>query len=62
MMARIDKYFILELQEQGYDLDYKKLTSIYRSSREREDFKKNKRHNDFVNNFVNEQMAKELLK
>lgn len=62
MMARIDKYFILELQEQGYDLDYKRLTSIYRASREREDFKKSKRHNDFVNNFVNEQMAKELSK
>ena len=62
MMVRIDKYFILELQKQEYDLDYKKLTSIYRVSREREDFKRSKKHNNFVNNFVNEQMAKELLK
>lgn len=28
MMARIDRFFILELQEQGYDLDYKKLTEF----------------------------------
>lgn len=57
-MARIDKYFILELQERGYDLDYKKLTLIYRASREREDFKKSRKHNDLVNHYVNEQMAK----
>ncbi|ELU5588531.1 hypothetical protein SCB17_003050 [Clostridium perfringens] len=48
MMARIDKYFILELQEQGYDLDYKILTKIYRKSRERDDYKRNKAHNDRV--------------
>lgn len=57
MMVRIDKYFILELQEQGYDLDYKKLTSIYRSSREREYYKKNKDHNDRVNDFVDRKIA-----
>lgn len=57
MMARIDRFFILELQEQGYDLDYKKLTEIYRKSREREDFKKNKAHNDKINDFVNRKMA-----
>lgn len=56
MLARIDKYFILELQEKGYDLDYKKLTTIYRSSREREDFKKSIRHN-----YVNKKMAEELF-
>ena len=34
MMARIDKYFIAELQERGYDFDFKKLCDIYRASRE----------------------------
>lgn len=56
MMVRIDKYFILELQEQGYDLDYKKLTEIYRKSRERDDYKRNKAHNDRVNDYVNKKM------
>ncbi|ELC8451645.1 hypothetical protein QYB64_003221 [Clostridium perfringens] len=56
MMARIDKYFILELQEQGYDLDYKRLTEIYRKSRERDDYKRNKAHNDRVNDYVNKKM------
>ncbi|MGU8435400.1 hypothetical protein ACV3RS_15555 [Clostridium perfringens] len=53
MMARTDKYYILELQEQGYDLDYKKSTGIYRKLREREDYKKNKAHNDKINNYIN---------
>ena len=38
MMARIDKYFIAELQERGYDFDFKKLCDIYRASRERPDY------------------------
>ena len=42
MMARIDKYFIAELQEIGYDFDFKKLCDIYRASRERPDYIKNK--------------------
>lgn len=33
MMARIDKFFIEELQKNGYDVDYKKLVEIYKSSR-----------------------------
>ncbi|MGU8435518.1 hypothetical protein ACV3RS_16385 [Clostridium perfringens] len=57
MMAKIDKYFILELQEQGYDLDYKKLTGIYRKSREREDYKENKANNDRINNYINTKIA-----
>lgn len=62
MMARIDKYFILELQEQGYDIDFKKLTGIYRDSRARKDFIENKKHNDSINDYVNKKMADELLK
>lgn len=58
MNIKVDKFFILELKEQGYDLDYKKITEIYRKSRNREDFKEHKKHSDLVNNYINEQMAK----
>jgi hypothetical protein len=37
MMARIDKFFIAELQERGFDVDYKILKEIYVNSRNRKD-------------------------
>ena len=33
MMMRCDRFFIAELQEAGYDLDYNKLRDIYKRSR-----------------------------
>lgn len=35
MKAVIDRFFVAELQEQGFDVDYKKLTAIYRASRKK---------------------------
>ena len=34
MMVNCDKYFIEELQKQGYALDYKTIREIYKRSRE----------------------------
>lgn len=33
-MIRVDKYFIEELNKNGFDIDFKTLTGIYRDSRE----------------------------
>jgi hypothetical protein len=35
MMVNLDKFFVLELQERGFDVDYNKMVEIYRASRER---------------------------
>lgn len=35
MRIVVDKYFIQELNKEGYDLTYKKLIAIYRKSREK---------------------------
>jgi len=35
MKAVIDRFFVAEMQEQGFDVDYKKLTAIYRASRKK---------------------------
>lgn len=35
-----DKFFVEELQKEGYDIDYKKITAIYRKSRQSEGYKK----------------------
>ena len=61
MMARIDKYFIAELQEIGYYFDFKKLCDIYRASRERPDYIKNKNKKN-AENLAISKMAIELEK
>lgn len=33
LLIRVDKYFIEELNKNGFDIDYKTLTSIYKDSR-----------------------------
>lgn len=33
MMIRVDKHFVEELQKNGFDLDFKKVTDIYKESR-----------------------------
>lgn len=42
MILNCDKFFIQELQKEGYDIDYKKITEIYRNSRQSEGYKKRK--------------------
>lgn len=42
MMIRVDKFLIAELQEQGFDIDYKKMKEIYTQSRNRPDCVKHK--------------------
>ena len=53
MMAKIDRFLVAELQEGGYDLDYKELVEIYRASRNRPDCMtqkiKNQRENEMIN-------------
>ena len=33
MMVNLDKFFVAELQNMGFDVDYNKLVEIYRASR-----------------------------
>ena len=54
MMAKIDKFLIAELQERGYDLDYKTLTEIYKASRNRSDCLESKRHKEIDNVLITE--------
>ena len=42
MILNCDKFFIQELQKEGYDIDYKKITQIYKNSRQNEVYKKRK--------------------
>ena len=34
MMIRVDRFFIEELQKNGYDIDFKSLKEIYKKSKE----------------------------
>jgi len=40
MILNCDKFFVEELQKNGYDIDYKKIMQIYKASRNSEGFKK----------------------
>lgn len=40
MIINCDKFFVEELQKNGYEIDYKKIIDIYKSSRKTEGFKK----------------------
>lgn len=40
MIINCDKFFVEELQKNGYEIDYKKIVDIYKSSRKSEGFKK----------------------
>ena len=42
MMMNGDKFFVAELQKEGFDIDYKKLVEIYRNSRQNEEYKNRK--------------------
>ena len=56
-MAKIDKFLIAELQERGYDLDYKSLTEIYKASRNRTDCLINKKRKE-----IDEALMAEIAK
>lgn len=34
MLINLDKYLVKELQERGFDVDYKKMVEIYKASRQ----------------------------
>lgn len=40
MLLNCDKFFIQELQNAGYDIDYKKVVEIYKKSRQSDGYKK----------------------
>lgn len=40
MLINCDKFFIQELQNQGYDLDYNKVVEVYKKSRQSDGYKK----------------------
>ncbi len=42
LILNCDKFFIQELQKEGYDIDYKRITQIYKNSRQNEGYKKRK--------------------
>ncbi len=57
MLIHVDKPFIDQLREAGFDVDYKKLIDIYRQSRDRPAAKarRNQRHqyfDEFLNHFA----------
>jgi hypothetical protein len=35
MILNLDRFFVQELQERGFDVDYNKMVEIYKASRER---------------------------
>lgn len=41
-MLNGDRFFVEELQKQGYDIDYKKLVAIYKDSRQSDGYKNRK--------------------
>lgn len=47
MLLRVDKFFIEELNENGYDIDFKTLTGIYRESRKNPEYIKRLKRNKF---------------
>ncbi|MGL4874599.1 MAG: hypothetical protein ACRC30_08120 [Clostridium sp.] len=61
MMAKIDKFFIAELQERGYDFSYKTLSDIYKASRKRPDYVKNKQKKE-IDAELMDRIAKDLIK
>lgn len=58
-MAKIDKFLIAELQDRGYNLDYKSLTEIYKASRNRTDCLANKKKKEIEEALIAE-IAKKL--
>lgn len=40
MLINCDKFFVEEMQREGFDIDYKKLVKIYQNSRESDGYKK----------------------
>ena len=45
LLLRVDKFFIEELNKNGYDIDFKTLTGIYRKSRENPEYIKRLKNN-----------------
>lgn len=54
MILNCDKFFVEELQKNGYEIDYKKIIDIYKTSRNSDGFKKRQ--------FKKEKEATELQK
>jgi len=48
MMAKIDKFLVAELQERGYEIDYKTLVEIYKDSRNRDGCIARKKENSLI--------------
>lgn len=46
MLLNCDKFFIQELQNSGYDIDYKKIIEIYKKSRQSDGYKKRQMRKD----------------
>lgn len=46
MLINCDKFFIEELQKEGYDLDYKKVVEVYKKSRQSDGYKKRQRRKE----------------
>lgn len=40
MLINCDKFFVEELQKNGYEIDYKKIVDIYKASRNSDGLKK----------------------
>lgn len=60
MMIRVDKFFIEELNKNGYDIDYKKLAEIYKSSRQNPEYI-NRKVRNMRDNILLDEIAKNLI-
>jgi hypothetical protein len=57
-----DNIFIGALREAGYDIDYKKMTAIYRESRKHPEVIARKKHNEWLDAGIAAAIAREQEK
>jgi len=59
MLANIDKFFIMALQEEGYEIDFKKFKEIYTKSRQHPECKTRAREKRELNELMFSSVTKE---
>jgi hypothetical protein len=60
-MLKCDKFLIEEMQKAGYDIDYKRLTDIYRQSRKNPMYIRKQERNMRENEMI-DRMHEEMIK
>jgi lysyl-tRNA synthetase class I len=60
MMISLDKFFVLELQNMGFDVDYSKLVEIYRASRKSPAYIARKADNKEIQEIMETMITREI--